>query len=59
MENPLLPYLKEAERQLSTGLGRKVTIAQGRKKGKIELEYYDQEDLEGLLSVLNALGRGG
>lgn len=57
-ENPLLPYLKEAERRLSTGLGRKVTIAQGRKKGKIELEYYDQEDLEGLLSVLNTLGRG-
>ena len=46
--SPLRLYYKEAERQLTAGLGRRVTITQGKKKGKIALEYYDQEDLEGL-----------
>lgn len=48
-------YFKEAERQLTAGLGRKVTISQGKKKGKIALEYYDQEDLEALMKALETL----
>ena len=36
-------------------LGRKVTISQGKKKGKIALEYYDQEDLELLMQALATL----
>lgn len=48
-------YFKEAERQLTVGLGRKVTISQGKKKGKIALEYYDQEDLEALMKALETL----
>ena len=48
-------YFKEAERQLTAGLGRKVTISQGKKKGKIALEYYDQEDLEALMRALETL----
>ena len=48
----------EAERQLTAGLGRRVTITQGKKKGKIALEYYDQEDLEGLMQALSALDTG-
>ena len=48
-------YFKEAERQLTAGLGRKVTISQGKKKGKIALEYYDQEDLEVLMKALETL----
>lgn len=39
--SPLRLYYKEAERQLTAGLGRRVTITQGKKKGKIALEYYD------------------
>lgn len=48
-------YLEEIEKNLSTRLGRKVSIAAGRKKGKIELEYYDLEDLEALLALLESL----
>lgn len=45
-------YLKEAERDLASRLGRKVKIAHGKRKGKIELEYYGEEDLNALLKVL-------
>ena len=51
-------YLEEIEKNLSTRLGRKVSIAAGRKKGKIELEYYDLDDLEALLSLLESI-KGG
>lgn len=51
-------YLDEIEKNLSTRLGRKVSIAAGRKKGKIELEYYDLEDLEALLALLESI-KGG
>ena len=53
--SPLRIYYKEAERQLTAGLGRRVTITQGKKKGKIALEYYDQEDLELLMQALSTL----
>lgn len=56
--SPLRLYFKEAERQLTAGLGRRVTITQGKKKGKIALEYYDQEDLEVLMQALSALSHG-
>jgi len=48
-------YLLEAQNQLTTGFGRKVTIKQGRGKGKIEIEYYDPEDFDVLFDTL--LGR--
>lgn len=48
-------YLDEIEKNLSNRLGRKVSIAAGKKKGKIELEYYDLDDLETLLALLESL----
>lgn len=57
-ENPLAIYYKDAEEQLTHRLGRRVTIAQGRKKGKLSLEYYDQEDLQLLLDALQKLKTG-
>ena len=51
-------YLDELEKSLSTRLGRKVSIASGRKKGKIELEYYDLDDLEHLLAQLESIKEG-
>ena len=54
-EAPLKIYFQEAERKLTADLGRKVTISQGKKKGKIALEYYDQEDLELLMQALATL----
>lgn len=49
-------YLQEAEKDLSAQLGRKVKIHSGKKKGKIELEYYNQDDLEALLNALEKAG---
>jgi len=45
-------YLLEAQKQLTTNLGRRVTIKQGRGKGKIEIEYYDPEDFDVLFDML-------
>ncbi|MGE4275906.1 MAG: ParB/RepB/Spo0J family partition protein [Lawsonibacter sp.] len=50
-------YLGELEKDLSGRLGRKVRIAHKGKKGRIELEYYDGQDLEGLLALLQGLNR--
>lgn len=52
-------YLGELEKDLSGRLGRKVKIAHRGKRGKIELEYYDSQDLEGLLALLQSLHEGG
>lgn len=46
-------YLGELEKSLSGQLGRKVTISHHGKKGKVQLEYYSDEDLEALLALLN------
>ena len=51
-------YLEELERNLSKRLGRKVSISAGKKKGKIELEYYDPDDLEHLLALLESINGG-
>ena len=53
-------YLGELEKDLSGRLGRKVKIAHKGKKGKIELEYYNDQDLEALLALLQRMnGEGG
>ena len=57
-KDPLqVDYYKECEKNLSKALGRKVTISQGKKRGKFTLEYYGPEDLQALIEVLEALGR--
>ena len=44
--------LERIEKRISSGLGTKVKITQGAKKGKIEIEYYGNDDLERLLDLL-------
>ena len=52
-EKPAGPdYTAEAEKDLSSRLGRGVHIVSGRKKGRIELEYYGLDDLNDLLEAL-------
>ena len=51
-------YLGELEKDLGGRLGRKVHIAHKGDKGRIELEYYNSQDLEGLLALLQSLNRG-
>lgn len=50
-------YLGECARHLEQVLGRKVRMTQGRKTGRIELEYYGADDREALLQALEGLGR--
>jgi ParB family chromosome partitioning protein len=45
-------YVAECEKQLSKQLGRGVKIINGKRKGKFELEFYGQEDLQVLLDAL-------
>ena len=52
-------YLGELEKDLSGRLGRKVKIAHRGKKGRIELEYYNEQDLEALLELLQRLRSEG
>ena len=53
-------YLGELEKDLAGRLGRKVKISHKGKRGRIELEYYNEQDLEALLSLLQGLkSRGG
>lgn len=48
-------YAAEAQKELSAHLGRGVRIVSGRKKGRIELEYYGTDDLNDLLEALALL----
>ena len=54
---PAVDYVAEAERSLSARLGRACRIAQGKKKGRIEIEYYGVDDLNELLEALERLGK--
>ncbi|MDR0951344.1 MAG: ParB/RepB/Spo0J family partition protein [Oscillospiraceae bacterium] len=51
-QNLIVDYTAEAEKQLTGALGRKVIIKDGKKRGKIELEYYGADDREALISTL-------
>ena len=48
-------YIAECEKSLSKQLGRGVKIVSGKRKGRFELEFYGQEDLQVLLEALMTL----
>ena len=48
-------YVAECEKTLSKHLGRGVKIVNGKRKGRFELEFYGQEDLQALLDALMKL----
>lgn len=54
---PAVDYAVEAAKSLSARLGRACHISQGKKKGKIEIEYYGVDDLNDLLEALERLGK--
>lgn len=54
----VVDYVAEAQKNLSSTLGRGVKIVSGRKKGRVELEFYGNDDLNDLLDALATL-RGG
>ena len=47
-----IDYVAECEKSLSKHLGRGVKIVNGKRKGKFELEFYGQDDLQALLDAL-------
>ncbi len=48
-------YVAECEKTLSKHLGRGVKIINGKRKGRFELEFYGEEDLQVLLDALMKL----
>ena len=58
-EKPAKPggvdYAAEAARELTAQLGRPCKILTGKKKGRIELEYYGVDDLNALLDALHQI----
>ncbi len=47
-----IDYIGECEKQLAKHLGRGVKIVNGKRKGRFELEFYGNEDLQNLLDAL-------
>ncbi|MBQ2960099.1 MAG: ParB/RepB/Spo0J family partition protein [Oscillospiraceae bacterium] len=50
-------YSAEVSNRLSLALGRKVKLVDGKKTGKIELEFYGADDREALIEALEKLNR--
>lgn len=48
-------YIAECEKSLSRHLGRGVKIVNGKRKGRFELEFYGQDDLQRLLEALQRM----
>lgn len=48
-------YVVECEKALSRRLDRKVRIVNGKRKGRFELEFYGEDDLQRLYEILLAL----
>ena len=51
-ETVSVDYIHEIEKELENSLGRKVKLVDGRKKGRIEIEFYGTEDREKLIENL-------
>ena len=50
-------YVAECEKSLSKHLGRGVKIVNGKRKGRFELEFYGEEDLQVLLDALMKINK--
>ena len=50
-------YAAEISDLLSKSLGRKVRLTDGKKTGKIEIEFYGADDRENLIELLKSLGK--
>lgn len=46
------PFYREVQDNLQKALGTKVTISKGKKKGKIEIEYYNDDELERIICMI-------
>ena len=51
-------YAQEVSDELTKLLGRKVRLTDGKRSGKIELEFYGADDREALIDTLRAIKKG-
>ncbi|PYZ96251.1 chromosome partitioning protein ParB [Alteribacter lacisalsi] len=49
----LTPYVREREASLKKYFGTNVQIRQGKKKGKIEIDFFSEDDLDRILTLLD------
>ena len=55
--NPLaVDYSAEVSNQLTAALGRRVRLVDGKKTGRIEIEFYGADDREALIALLQRAG---
>ena len=55
--NPLaVDYSAEVSNQLTAALGRRVRLVDGKKTGRIEIEFYGADDRESLIALLQRAG---
>ena len=47
------PYYKDVRNKLQDYFGTKVNLSSKKNKGKIEIEYYSEEDLQRILDIIN------
>lgn len=52
-EKELNPYYKDIKERLQDYFGTKVNLSNKKNKGKIEIEYYSEEDLQRILDIIN------
>lgn len=52
VNDKLLPYYNDVKDKLQNYFGTKVLVSNKNNKGKIEIEYYSNEDLERILDIL-------
>ena len=52
-QRELNPYYKDITDRLQDFLGTKVNISSKNNKGKIQIEYYSEEDLQRILEIIN------
>ena len=49
-------YSAEVSNQLTAALGRRVRLVDGKKTGRIEIEFYGADDREALIALLQSAG---
>ena len=52
-------YLRDAQENLSAFFGTQVKIVPGKRKGRIQIDYYNEDDLNRILDLLRAGGNAG
>ncbi|ACO83957.1 ParB/RepB/Spo0J family partition protein [Clostridium botulinum] len=51
-DNEILPYYKDIKSKLESLFDTKVNLQNNKNKGKIEIEYYSEDDLQRILDIL-------